>query len=71
MKVTELRDKTTEELRSTEGDLRRELFNLRFQIVTGEIQNPRRIRQARREIARIKTVITEKERLAAKEEGAK
>ena len=75
MKVSELRDKSVDELRSAEGDLRRELFNLRFQVVTGEIQNPRRIRNARREIARVKTLITEKEGLApvakgaAKEEG--
>ena len=70
MKATELRDKTTEELIVTEGDLKREVFNLRFQIVTGEIQNPRRIREAKREIARVKTIINEKACLAAIEEGA-
>jgi len=70
MKKSELRDKTVEELKATEGDLRREKFNLRFQVVTGEIQNPRRIREARREIARIKTVVAEKERQAAKEKGS-
>ena len=70
MKATELRDKTTEELLVTEGDLQREVFNLRFQIVTGEIQNPRRIREAKRAIARVKTVIAEKAALAASEEGS-
>ena len=71
MKVSELRDKTVEELRSNESDLRRELFNLRFQVVTGEFQNPMRIRAARREIARLKTVITEKERQEATQKTAK
>ena len=79
MKVSELRDKAVEELRSNESDLKRELFNLRFQVVTGEIQNPMRIRAARREIARLKTIITEKVRQeatqktteASKEEGTR
>jgi large subunit ribosomal protein L29 len=71
MKTSEMRDKTVEELKANEGDLRREMFNLRFQVVTGEIQNPRRIRQARREIARLKTVAAEKARQEAKEQMAK
>ena len=70
MKIAELRDKTPEELEGTAADLKRELFNLRFQTVTGEIQNPRRIREARREIAQVKTVITEKQRQAAREAGS-
>lgn len=69
MKTSELRDKTVDELRASEGDLKREMFNLRFQVVTGEIQNPRRIRQAKRELARIKTVVAEKDRQSAKEKG--
>ena len=71
MKISEMRDKTAEELTANEGDLRREMFNLRFQVVTGEIQNPRRIRQARREIARLKTVAAEKARHEAREQKAK
>jgi len=66
MKMTEIRDKTIDELSAAEGDLKREMFNLRFQVVTGEIQNPRRIRAARREIARLKTVAGEKRRMEAK-----
>jgi large subunit ribosomal protein L29 len=62
MKAAELRDKTVEELHAAEGDLRKELFNLRFQQATGEIQDPNRLRSAKREIARILGVVTEKER---------
>jgi len=69
MKITDMRDKSAEELKASEGDLRREMFNLRFQVVTGEIQNPSRIRLARREIARIKTVTAEKARQEAKQKG--
>ena len=71
MKTSEMRDKTAEELVASQGDLKREMFNLRFQVVTGEIQNPRRIRQARREIARLKTVAAEKARHEAMEQKAK
>jgi len=70
MKPSELREKTVDELRSTEQDLRRELFNLRFQGATGEIQNPKRMTQVKREIARVLTIAGEKTRLeAAKEDG--
>ncbi len=59
-KPSELRALTVDELRQEEANLRKELFNLRFQKVTGEIQNPMRIRQTRKDIARVLTVITEK-----------
>ncbi len=59
-KATEMREKTVDELRQEESDLRKELFNLRFQQVTGEIENPLRIRHVRKDIARILTVINEK-----------
>lgn len=65
MKPSELRAMTIDELRQKESDLRRELFNLRFQQATGEIVNPRRIRTVKKEIARILTIITEKRRLGA------
>jgi|Deesub1362A_J573_1020465.scaffolds.fasta_scaffold02136_10 large subunit ribosomal protein L29 len=61
-KASELRTMTIEELREEEKKLRKELFNLRFQKVTGEIENPMRIRQVKRQIARILTVINEKMR---------
>jgi len=69
MKMSDIRDKTVDELKASQGDLKREMFNLRFQVVTGEIQNPRRIRQARRELARLKTVVSEKARQEAKGSG--
>lgn len=62
MRPSELREMTIEELREKEKELRKELFNLRFQKATGEIQNPMRIRAVRKDIARVLTIITEKER---------
>lgn len=59
-KPSELRVMTVDELKQQEANLRKELFNLRFQKVTGEIENPMRIRQTRKDIARVLTVITEK-----------
>lgn len=66
-KPSELRTLTVDELRREEKDLRKELFNLSFQKVTGEIENPLRIRQVRKDIARVLTVINEK--LKVKQEG--
>jgi large subunit ribosomal protein L29 len=60
MRASEMKDLTVEELRQKEQDFKKELFNLRFQTVTGEIQNPKRIKAVRKDIARILTVITEK-----------
>lgn len=65
-KATEMRDKTVDELRQDEADLRKEMFNLRFQQVTGEIENPLRIRHVRKDIARILTVINEKTKAESK-----
>ncbi len=62
-KPSELRAKTVDELRQDEGDLRKELFNLNFQKVTGEIENPMRIKEVRKDIARVLTIINEKERV--------
>ncbi|MBI4682317.1 MAG: 50S ribosomal protein L29 [Nitrospirae bacterium] len=59
-KATKFRTMTEEELRQEETDLRKELFNLRFQQVTGEIENPLRIRHIRKDIARVLTVKNEK-----------
>ncbi len=59
-KTSELRALSLEELRQEEDNLRKELFNLRFQQTTGEIENPMRIRRVRKDIARILTVKTEK-----------
>ena len=60
MKSSELRELTLDELAKKETDIRKELFNLRFQKATGEIENPMRIRSIKKDIARVLTVITEK-----------
>ncbi len=60
MKVSELKELAVDELQRKEQDLRRELFNLRFQQATGEIENPMRIRAIRKNIARVLTLITER-----------
>jgi len=61
MKAEELRSLTVEELKSKIEDLRGELFNLRFQKATGQIENPLQIRVVRRNIARALTILREKE----------
>ena len=60
MKISELRDLSVDELQKKEHDMRKELFNLRFQQATGEIENPMRIRAIRKNIAKTLTLITEK-----------
>jgi large subunit ribosomal protein L29 len=63
--VTTLRDKSVDELRSRERDLREQLFKLRFQRATGRVENPMKMREVRREIAQIQTLLNERERSAA------
>jgi len=63
LRARELRDLTDEELAEKMGETRKELFNLRFQSATGALENSARLRAAKREIARILTVKTERERL--------
>ncbi len=60
MKATEIRQKTIENLNAMLLELYRELFNLRTLSVTGGLSKPSRVKTVRREIARIKTVLTEK-----------
>ena len=69
MKPSELRDMTIEELRQKEAELRKELFNLRFQKVTGEIQNPNRIKEVKKDIARVLTIIREKQMSKEKQDA--
>ena len=57
VKAEELRAKTTDELKASLIELKKEQFNLRFQIAGGQVENPARARVVRREIARIKTVL--------------
>jgi large subunit ribosomal protein L29 len=60
MKSSQLKELTLDELAKKEADMRKELFNLRFQKATGEIENPMRIRSLRKDIARVLTIITDK-----------
>ena len=61
MKAAELREQTVEELRDREKELAEKLFALRLQRVTGQLESPAKVREARRELARVLTVIREKE----------
>ena len=61
MSATELRLKTLGQLLHQLEELKRESFNLRFQAATNQLENTSRFRQVRREIARLKTVINEKD----------
>ena len=60
-KPEELRDLSDEELETKLAEAKEELFNLRFQLVTGQLDNPMAIKTMRKEIARILTVIRERE----------
>ncbi len=66
-KPAELRDLPEDELRSRLDSSKEELFNLRFQLATGQLDNPMRIKDVRHEVARILTVLRERE-LAAEEQ---
>ena len=61
MKTDEMRDMTHAELDQRLAELKGELFNLRFQLATGQLENPLRIRSVRKDIARVKTIIRENE----------
>lgn len=61
MKAKELRAKSEKELNQSVTDLKTELFNLRFQLVTGQLDNPMRINKVKKDIARVKTVLRERE----------
>ncbi|AEB74916.1 50S ribosomal protein L29 [Clostridium botulinum] len=59
--LQELRVNTAQELSAKLNDLKAELFNLRFQLATGQLENPMRIRQVKKSIAQVKTILREKE----------
>ena len=65
MKAAELRDKTPEELRETLASLKKESFNLRFQQATGQMESTSGFRRARRDAARVKTILNQKAAAAA------
>lgn len=61
MKASELKELSLEELKHKLADLIQELFNLRFQHATDQLENPMRLRQTRCDIARVKTVLREQQ----------
>jgi large subunit ribosomal protein L29 len=62
LEAKELREQTVEELEKREQDLADQLFALRFQKVTGQLEKPSKVRQVRRDMARVLTVLNEKKR---------
>ena len=60
MKARELREKSIEELRRSEGELREQLFKLRFQKAAGQIENPVKIRLVRKDIARVQKILAQR-----------
>ena len=69
VKASELRAQTSDELKTKLVSLKKEQFNLRFKVASGENENSSRIRIIRREIARLKTVLSEKIVITIKETG--
>ena len=67
MNAHELRDKTPDQLREELSNLKKEAFNLRFQQATGQLENTARMRSVKRDVARVRTVLTQKAALAAVE----
>lgn len=61
MKANELRDLSTEQLVEKEQEFKEELFNLRFQLATGQLENTARIKEVRKNIARVKTILRQAE----------
>jgi len=61
-KMEDIRAKTTDELGDQLNELNKEAFNLRFQAASGQLENTARVRQVRRNLAQIKTVLNEKQR---------
>ncbi|MEE9317939.1 MAG: 50S ribosomal protein L29 [Rhodospirillales bacterium] len=65
MKAEDVRVKSEDELKDQLLDLRKESFNLRFQKASGQLENTARVREVRRDISRIKTILNERHRAAA------
>lgn len=59
MKTSEIRELSLEEMQTKASDLRQELFNLNFQHETGQLENSQKLKQTKRDIARLKTIIKE------------
>ncbi len=67
MSAAELKNKTPDQLREELANLKKEQFNLRFQAATGQLENTARMKAARREAARVKTILNQKAAEAAAE----
>ena len=67
MKMNDIRKLTTEELNKKLEEIKKELFNLKFSSATGNLEKPHRIKELRHEVAKIKTVIRERELSEVKE----
>jgi large subunit ribosomal protein L29 len=65
MKAKVLRDQSADELKNTLGTLEEQLFKLRFQKSTGQIEDPTKISQVRRDIARVQTILSERQQESA------
>ncbi len=61
MKISEIKKLTNEDLNNKLKDLKSELFNLRFQLAVNQLENPMRIKAVRKDIARVQTVLRERE----------
>ncbi len=61
MKASEIREKTQAELEKELGELKSELFKLRFQLVTNQLDNPMKLKDVKKSIARVQTIIRERE----------
>jgi len=70
MKASDLRTRTADELQDEVETLAKEIFNLRFQRASGQLENTARVRQVRRDIARIKTILGERRRPASSQDKA-
>lgn len=67
LKTKEIRQMSDDQLVKKESELKNELFNLRFQLATGQLDNPQKIKVIKRDIARVKTIITERAMKIGKE----
>ena len=67
MNASDLREKSSDELKTELTNLKKESFNLRFQQATGQMEGTARMRTVRRDVARVMTILNEKARAAAKE----
>jgi len=69
MKASDIRGMSQSERQVKGTDLKQELFNLRFQHATGQLENPQKLKQAKRDIARVQTILREEELLQSQNEN--